>query len=251
MPVAAGVVGDTVPYRRSSRSARHGLRARHVRQRRSIAGITFNWPRLTWPALALRHAGPCLRKISATSKAGARHALALQVGGLLSLSLSAICASGLITLLDRLGGDARVERRGVELGRSEQHLDHPNIDILLQKMGGKAVPQRMRRNVPVDSGRLCSGSGRRDWVRSGCVVIGLTGVLTGKQPALGPRRPPPGAQQFEQAWRGASHCGPCGLLPCSTRTIIRLLSMSEILSETDFRHAQAGPIGHAQRRQRT
>jgi hypothetical protein len=36
----------------------------------SIADITFNWPRLTWPALALRHAGPWPRKISATSKAG-------------------------------------------------------------------------------------------------------------------------------------------------------------------------------------
>jgi hypothetical protein len=36
----------------------------------SIADITFNWSRLTWPALALRHAGPWSRKISATSKAG-------------------------------------------------------------------------------------------------------------------------------------------------------------------------------------
>ncbi len=36
----------------------------------SIADITFNWPRLTWPALAWRHAGPWSRKISATSKAG-------------------------------------------------------------------------------------------------------------------------------------------------------------------------------------
>jgi hypothetical protein len=33
----------------------------------SIADITFNWPRLTWPALAWRHAGPWSRKISATS----------------------------------------------------------------------------------------------------------------------------------------------------------------------------------------
>ena len=35
----------------------------------SIADITFSWSRLTWPALALRHAGPRSRKISAT-KAG-------------------------------------------------------------------------------------------------------------------------------------------------------------------------------------
>jgi hypothetical protein len=33
----------------------------------SIADITFDWPRLTWPALALRHAAPWSRKISATS----------------------------------------------------------------------------------------------------------------------------------------------------------------------------------------
>jgi hypothetical protein len=37
-----------------------------VRQR-SMAVITFNWSRLTWPALAERHAGPWSRKISATS----------------------------------------------------------------------------------------------------------------------------------------------------------------------------------------
>jgi hypothetical protein len=36
----------------------------------SIADITFSWPRLRWPALALRHAGPWPRKISATSSAG-------------------------------------------------------------------------------------------------------------------------------------------------------------------------------------
>jgi hypothetical protein len=36
----------------------------------SIAGITFNWPRLTWPALARRHAGPWSRKMSATSSDG-------------------------------------------------------------------------------------------------------------------------------------------------------------------------------------
>jgi hypothetical protein len=40
-------------------------------------------------------------------------------------------------LADGVGGDAGVERRGVELGVAEQHLDHPNIDVLLQEMGGK------------------------------------------------------------------------------------------------------------------
>jgi hypothetical protein len=32
--------------------------------------MTFNWSRLTWPALAFRHAAPWSRKISATSSAG-------------------------------------------------------------------------------------------------------------------------------------------------------------------------------------
>ena len=53
----------------------------------SIADITFNWPRLTWPALALRHAGPWPRKISATSSAGRDMRAALQAGGSSSLSL--------------------------------------------------------------------------------------------------------------------------------------------------------------------
>jgi hypothetical protein len=37
---------------------------------------------------------------------------------------------------------------------SEQYLNHTNIDILLQKMGRKAVPQRMQRNTLVDPGEL-------------------------------------------------------------------------------------------------
>ena len=40
-----------------------------VRQR-SIADMTFSWPRLTWPAWDARHAGPRWRKMSATSTAG-------------------------------------------------------------------------------------------------------------------------------------------------------------------------------------
>src|ERR1700682_1483912 len=44
-----------------------------VRQR-SIALITFIWSRLTCPALARRQAEPWARKMSATSRAGARHA---------------------------------------------------------------------------------------------------------------------------------------------------------------------------------
>ena len=47
----------------------------------SIADITFSWPRLTWPALALRQAGPWSRKMSATSSAGRDMAASRYAGG--------------------------------------------------------------------------------------------------------------------------------------------------------------------------
>src|SRR6202171_2356696 len=83
----------------------------------SIADITFNWPRLTWPPWARRHAGPWPRKMSATSSDG-RDTRSLasgrRLGALLELVRNAI--EWAHDLLDRLGGDARIERRGVELG---------------------------------------------------------------------------------------------------------------------------------------
>jgi hypothetical protein len=66
-----------------------------VRQR-SIALMTFSWPRLTWPALARRHAAPWSRKISATSSAGRDTAPGRYAGGgffLLFLGLLRGCDS--------------------------------------------------------------------------------------------------------------------------------------------------------------
>ena len=85
----------------------------------SIADITFNWPRLTWPALALRHAGPRSRKISATSKAG-RGTRAVSAGRPDLLELDRDMLQRAHDLADGLGGDPRIERRGVELGVTEQ-----------------------------------------------------------------------------------------------------------------------------------
>ena len=67
MPVAAGVVGDAFVRAFSQRSTWPPSAA--VRQR-SIALITFSWSRLAWPRLASRHAGPCSRRMSATSRTG-------------------------------------------------------------------------------------------------------------------------------------------------------------------------------------
>ena len=68
----------------------------------SIADITLNWSRLTWPALACRHAAPWPRKISATSSAGRDTRAARQAGGsgsgLSCLAISALMrSSGLMT----------------------------------------------------------------------------------------------------------------------------------------------------------
>ena len=106
----------------------------------SIADITFNWSRLTWPALACRHAGPWPRKISATSSAGratARRALGGRFG---LLELEGDVLQRAHHLADGLGGDARIERRRVQLGVTEKHLNHSDIDVLLEQVGGEAVP---------------------------------------------------------------------------------------------------------------
>ena len=64
-----------------------------VRQR-SMADITLSWARLTWPALAVRQAGPWARKMSATSSDGRAMTAPAQAGG---LTVILRCSSGLLT----------------------------------------------------------------------------------------------------------------------------------------------------------
>src|ERR1700692_2095533 len=84
-----------------------------VRQR-SIADMTFSWPRLTWPAWDARQAGPRWRKMSATSTAGRDNGRAL--AGHLQQEVERARH-----LADRANGDTCVERRRVELLVSEQN----------------------------------------------------------------------------------------------------------------------------------
>src|SRR5450755_4510709 len=162
----------------------------------SIADITFNWPRLTWPALARRHAGPWPRKMSATSSDG-RDTNSLASGRRLGLR-QRDAVEWAHDLPDGLGGDACVERRGVELGMAEQDLDHPDIDVLLEQMSGEAVPQGVERYALVDIGPL--GCGMACAVELACGQR-VQPVLARKQPALWPRQLPPGPQQIEQMRR--------------------------------------------------
>ena len=94
-----------------------------VRQR-SIADMTFSWPRLTWPAWEARQAGPRRRKTSATSTPTGQ-ARGLKAHGRGNGRGSAGHLEQEVErarhLTDRTDGDAGVKRRRVELLVSEQN----------------------------------------------------------------------------------------------------------------------------------
>jgi hypothetical protein len=78
---------------------------------------------------------------------------------------------------------------------SEQDLDHPDIDVLLEQVSGEAVPQGVERYALVDLGSIGGGMAcavelaRRQWVQP---------VLFRKQPALLPRQLSPCPQQNKE-----------------------------------------------------
>src|SRR5258708_1762040 len=163
-----------------------------------IAGLTLSWPRLTWPTLALRHAAPWRWKISATSSRGrdTRRASGGRFGALFELARNAIERAH--DLADGLGGDAGIERRGVEPGVPQQDLDHPNVGVLLQQMRRKAVTKRVRGHPLVDLGHVGRGmAGARELASRHRVDR----VHSGKQPPLWACRLVPGTQQLKQMRR--------------------------------------------------
>src|ERR1700720_2246168 len=101
-------------------------------------------------------------------------------------------------LADGLSGDAGIERRGVEFGVTEQHLDDADIDVLLEQVGGEAVPQSVQRDALADLRHLSGGV-------TGAIELArghrLGRIAARKQPALRPHRLPPDPQQIEQARR--------------------------------------------------
>src|SRR5499433_4237707 len=160
-----------------------------VRQR-SIADMTFSWPRLTWPAWDARQAGPRWRKMSATSTAGRDNGRALS--GHLQQEVERARH-----LADRADGDAGVERGRVELIVPEQDLDDPDIGLLLQQMGGKAVPQCMNPNTLGNAGTCrCQADEPVQLARAHVLpaVAGKQPGLTGTHPSLLASDAPPFAQ---------------------------------------------------------
>ena len=49
-------------------------------------------------------------------------------------------------LVQGLGGDVAVACGGLELLVPQQHLDHADVDLVLQQVGGKGVAQGMQRH---------------------------------------------------------------------------------------------------------
>src|SRR6267143_1386755 len=98
-------------------------------------------------------------------------------------------------LTDDVGGHLGVARRGVELGMSEQNLDHTNVVLLLEQVRGEAVSQRVRRHPIGQPGQFGGHvAGAIELARGDRVDA----VATGEHPHLGMRDAPPVAQQLQQ-----------------------------------------------------
>src|SRR5215469_5042426 len=154
-------------------------------------------------ALALRQSAPWRSKTSATSRFGRRTAAWLGLGSRSLFDQWCESVEWAGDGADRRIGDASVKHRGVELGMAQKRLDHANIDTLLEKVCGEAVPQRVRRDALVDPRGLGGGAdnaaelaGRQRLDR----VAAWQQPASRQQQVALPPLAPPGTQKFEQ-WR--------------------------------------------------
>src|SRR5918993_4123048 len=107
----------------------------------SIADITLSWARLRCPAWDAWYADPAARKMSATSsEARTDSAAGHDRFGPHHRELVERAGYGAHRPRRHLG----VEGGVLELGVAEQRLDHPDVDAVLEQVGGEAVAQRMR-----------------------------------------------------------------------------------------------------------
>jgi len=90
---------------------------------------------------------------------------------------------------------------GLQLTVTQQHLDHTDIDLVLQQVGSKAVAQGVHGDAFVQFSRRCSEvtgvielSGR-EWVHR---VASREQPTTSQHLALGMTAPPPGSQYLQQ-----------------------------------------------------
>src|SRR5246127_1053930 len=205
--------------------------------------MTFSWPRLTWPAWEARQAGPRWRKMSATSTAGRDNRRAS--AGHLQQEVERACH-----LTERVNGDPCIERGRVELLVTEQNLDDANVGLLLQEMGGKAVPQGMNTDTFGDAGTpRGQANDAVELARTGMLpaVAGKQPGLTGRHPSLLARGAPPFAQQLEKVGRenDIPILLPLALFDPDDHPVAVDVG---VLERYDLRGSQAGGISQAQER---
>ncbi len=121
----------------------------------SIADITLSWLRLTCPALARRHAGPCLRNMSAISSLSRGKARALPrslFAGLQVQQFERFKRAGGIP--DHLWRDFGILGGGRQLGMVEQHLPSHRC---MQRPPGNRSPAHPG-PLPADGSQNCDGA---------------------------------------------------------------------------------------------
>lgn len=97
------------------------------------------------PGIGLTPGSPVAAEDIRNLKGGTGHGpRRLSLGLILPLLSQGKPVQGAHHLADRACGHAGVKRCRVELGMAQEHLDDPDIDILLEKMGREAVPQRVQ-----------------------------------------------------------------------------------------------------------
>src|SRR3712207_5789224 len=215
----------------------------------SIAAITLSWPRLRWPAWAARQAAPWRWKMSATSSDGRLTAALSPVRPRLVLQSKPDSVERAHDAADCAGGDAGIQRSGVELGMAEQDLNDANVDVLLQEMRGEAVAQGVRRHALLDPGGVGRGVDG---------AVHLTGrqrrdrIAAREQPALRQHQAaaaslaPPGAQELEQVRRQHGMAVLAALALLDPDQHARAVDVAH-LERHDLGDAQSGAVGGAQR----
>src|SRR4051812_32801569 len=157
-----------------------------------MAAMTRRWTPVSRSPCAARKASPWRRKISATSSTG-------RTGRSLGRDYHhGKAVEGARRVGNQVCGHLGVPGRRRQLDVPEQDLDNPDVGPALQKMRGETVPERVGRDGFADP-RLSPGSPTGGLQGPG--ADRCAGLLAWKQPQSGPRPPPVGAENVEQAWR--------------------------------------------------
>jgi len=137
MSVAAGVVGDKrVRAVLAARDmAAEGRRAAALDRRHDLQLVEAHMA-----SVGLTPRRSVVAEDTRDLQSRARHARRALGGCFRLLELERDMLQRAHDFTDHLGGDTGIECRVVELGVTEQHLDHPNVGVLLEQMGGEAVP---------------------------------------------------------------------------------------------------------------